>query len=65
MIKFIVDKILLEIDSELIWLLVAIDYKNKEILGMSISKERNRSVGEHICITIQKNMANNVLQQTG
>jgi putative transposase len=43
-----VDEILLKIGSELIWLLVTIGSKNKEILGMSISKERNMTVIEHI-----------------
>ena len=40
--EFIVDETLLRVGSEFIWLdWVAIEPKNKQILGLSISKERN------------------------
>ena len=42
--EFIIDETLIKAGSELIWLWVAIEPKNKEILGMSISKERNMLV---------------------
>ena len=35
------NKHLIKIGSELIWLWVAIELESKEILGISISKERN------------------------
>jgi len=37
---------LIRVGSELIWLWVAIESKNKQILGLSISKERNMFVAE-------------------
>src|SRR3989337_2063526 len=43
---FVVDDTLLKIGSELIWLWVAIEPTNKEILSVSISKERNMFVAE-------------------
>ncbi len=42
--KYIVDETQLKAGSELIWLWVAIDSKNKQILALSISKERNMFV---------------------
>ena len=44
--EFIVDETLLKVGSEYIWLWVAIDAKSKEILALSISKERNMFVAE-------------------
>ena len=45
-LEFIVDETLLKVGSEYIWLWVAIDAKSKEILALSISKERNMFVAE-------------------
>ncbi len=39
--EFIIDETQIKVGSELIWLWVAIEPKNKEILALSISKERN------------------------
>ena len=44
--EFIVDETLIRVGSEYIWLWVAIEPKNKEILTLSISKERNMFVAE-------------------
>ncbi len=44
--EFVVDETLLKIGSELVWLWVAIESANKEILSISISKERNMFVAE-------------------
>ena len=43
---FVVDETLLKVGSELVWLWVAIEPANKEILSISISKERNMFVAE-------------------
>jgi putative transposase len=40
--EFIIDETLIKIGSELIWLWVAIGLESKEILGIRISKERNK-----------------------
>ncbi|MGD9673993.1 MAG: DDE-type integrase/transposase/recombinase [Candidatus Nitrosocosmicus sp.] len=44
--KFIIYKTLIKVGSEYIWLWVAIDAKSKEILALTISKERNMFVAE-------------------
>ena len=44
--EFIIDETLIKIGSELIWLWVAIELGSKEILGISISKERNMLLSE-------------------
>ena len=45
--EFIIDEILIKIGSELIWLwVVAIELESKEILGISITKERNMVLAE-------------------
>ena len=43
---FVVDETLVKVGSELIWLWVAMEPANKEILSISISKERNMFVAE-------------------
>jgi putative transposase len=44
--EFILDETLIKVGSEFIWLWVAINAKSKEILALSISKERNMFVAE-------------------
>jgi putative transposase len=44
--EFIIDETQLKVGAELIWLWVAIEPKDKEILSISISKERNMFVAE-------------------
>ena len=48
------NKHLIKIGSELIWLLVAIELESKEILGISISKERNMLLAEQFISIIVK-----------
>jgi putative transposase len=45
-LEYIVDETMLKVGSELIWLWVAIEPENKQILALSISKERNMFVAE-------------------
>ena len=44
--EFIIGKTCLKVDSELIWSWVAIETKSREILALSISKERNMFISE-------------------
>ncbi len=44
--EFVVDETVLKVGSELVWLWVAIEPANKEILSISIFKERNMFVPE-------------------
>ncbi|VFJ15281.1 DDE-type integrase/transposase/recombinase [Candidatus Nitrosocosmicus franklandus] len=45
-LEYIVDETMLKVGSEYIWLWVAIEPKNRQILTLSISKERNMFVAE-------------------
>ena len=44
--EFIIDETVIKVGSEVIWLWVAIEPKDKQILALSISKERNMFVAE-------------------
>ena len=44
--EYIVDETLIKVGSELVWLWVAIESENRQILALSISKERNMFVAE-------------------
>ena len=44
--KYIVDETLIKVGAEYIWLWVAIEPENREILALTISKERNMFVAE-------------------
>ncbi len=52
--KYLVDETQLKAGSESIWLWVAIESKNKQILALSISKERNMFVAERFLSSIVK-----------
>ncbi|WP_415309613.1 DDE-type integrase/transposase/recombinase [Candidatus Nitrosocosmicus sp. FF01] len=45
-LEYIVDETMLKVGSELIWLWVAIEPDNRQILALSVSKERNMFVAE-------------------
>jgi putative transposase len=44
--EYIVDETMLKVNSEYIWLWVAIEPENKQILALNITKERNMFVAE-------------------
>lgn len=46
--EYIIDEILIKVDSEIIWLRIAIEPKNMEFLALAISKERNMLIGERL-----------------
>ena len=48
--EFIIDETLFKVGSEYIWLWVAIEPTNKQILALSISKERNMFVAERFML---------------
>ncbi|WP_458720818.1 DDE-type integrase/transposase/recombinase [Candidatus Nitrosocosmicus sp. R] len=52
--EFIVDETLIKVGSEYIWLWVAIEPQNRQILALSISKERNMFVAERFLSGIVK-----------
>ncbi len=52
--EFILDETVIKVGSEFIWLWVAIEPKNRAILALSISKERNMFVAERFLYDIVK-----------
>ncbi|GKS61238.1 hypothetical protein YTPLAS21_06960 [Candidatus Nitrosocosmicus sp.] len=48
------DETLINVGSEFIWLWVAINAKSKEILALSISKERNMFIAERFIAGLVK-----------
>ena len=50
--EYIIDETVIKVGSEYIWLWVAIEQKDKEILTISISKERNMFVAERFLSNI-------------
>ncbi len=52
--EYILDETIVKVGSEYIWLWVVIEPENKEILRLSISKERNMFVAEHFLSHIVK-----------
>ena len=51
---FIVDETLLKVGSEYIWLWIAIEPENKQILALTISKETNMFVAERFLLGLVK-----------
>jgi putative transposase len=45
--EYVIDETVIKVGQEYIWLWVAIEPKDREILAISISKERNMFVAEH------------------
>ena len=50
--EYIVDETLIKVGSEYVWLWVAIESNNRQILALSVSKERNMFVAEHFLSNI-------------
>jgi transposase-like protein len=51
---------MLKVGSEYIWLWIAIEPKNKQILALTISKERNMFVAEHFLAGIVREYGKHV-----
>jgi len=52
--EFIVDETLIKVGSELVWLWVAIELENRQILAVTVSKERNMLIAEKFISRIVK-----------
>ena len=50
--EYIVDETLIKVGSEFIWLWVAIESENSQILAVSVSKERNTFVTEKFLVVL-------------
>ena len=53
--EYIVDETMLKVGSEYIWLWIAIEPENKQILALYVSKERNMFVAEHFLSEVVHN----------
>jgi putative transposase len=53
--EYIVDETMLKVGSEYIWLCIAIEPENKQILTLYVSKERNMFVANAFCQALLKN----------
>ena len=62
-IEFIIDETIIKVGSEYIWLWIAIENDNREILQISISKERNMFVAERFILNLVKRYGENILFQ--
>ncbi len=63
--EYIVDETLLKVGSEYIWLWVAIEPENRQILALSISKERNMFVAERFLGGIVKIFGKHMVSTDG
>ena len=62
---FLVYETLIKIGSELVWLCVAIEPANKEILSVSISKERNKFVAERFLYSLLEKHEEHIISTDG
>ena len=63
--EYVLDETIIKAGSEYIWLWVAIEPKNKEILGISISKERNMFVAERFLSKIVEKYGDHLVSTDG
>ena len=63
--EYIIDETMLKVGSEFIWLWVAIEPKNKQILALSISKERNMFVAERFIAGLVRIHGNHAVSTDG
>jgi putative transposase len=63
--EFIIDETQLKVGSKVIWLWVAIEPKNKRIIALSISKERNMFVAERFISRLTKAHGNHPVSTDG
>ena len=63
--EFIIDETLIKVGSEFIWLWVAIEPENRQILALSISKERNMFVAERFLSDIVRNYGKHPVSTDG
>ena len=59
--EFVIDETLIKVGPESVWLWVAIEPKNKEILALTVFKERNMLVAERFISGLVKSYVNDML----
>ena len=63
--EYTVDETLIKVGSELVWLWVAIESKNKQILALTISRERNMFVTERFLSNIVRDYGKHPVSTDG
>jgi putative transposase len=64
--EYIIDETLIKVGSELIWLCwIAIESENRQILAVSVSKERNMFVAERFLSNLVKDYGNHPVSTDG
>ena len=63
--EYIVDETLIKVGSELVWLWVAIEPENRQILALDISKERNMLIAERFITGLVKNYGKHLVSTDG
>jgi putative transposase len=64
-LEYIIDETLIKVGSEFVWLWVAIEPQNRQILALSISKERNMFVAERFISGLVKIHGNHLVSTDG
>ena len=59
--EFVIDETLIKVGPESVWLWVAMEPKNKEILALTVFKERNMLVAERFISGLVKSYVNDML----
>ena len=63
--EFIVDETILQVGPEYIWLWVAIEPENGQILAQNITKERNMLIAERFLLGVVRNYGNHPVSTDG
>ncbi|MGI0000553.1 MAG: DDE-type integrase/transposase/recombinase [Nitrososphaeraceae archaeon] len=63
--KYIIDETLIKVGSELIWFWIAIESENRQILAVSVSKERNMFVAERFLSNLVNDYGNHPVSTDG
>jgi putative transposase len=63
--EFIIDETLIKVGADLIWLWVAIEPENRQILAVSVSKERNMIVAERFLSNVVRHYGKHPVSTDG
>ena len=63
--EYIVDETILQVGPEYIWLWITIEPKNREILALTISKERNMFIAERFLSGVVRDYGNHPVSTDG
>lgn len=64
-LEYIIDETLIKVGLNYVWIWVAIESENRQILALSISKERNMLIAERFIGGLVKNHGNHPVSTDG